>query len=143
MMRRPPIPTRTDPLIPSTSLFRSLTAQSGPLPGAVKDPLAPFAQAILVIRWGTTAVSLVLASTGLQDGDRGLLAACCALVAYTVLRTLRPLRFDDRLTGTLLVLAEVAGTLVAITATGYWSSPLVFSMLTAVAVRSEEHPSEL
>ncbi|HEY9558179.1 MAG TPA: GAF domain-containing sensor histidine kinase [Acidimicrobiales bacterium] len=76
----------------------------------------------------------MLASTGLQNGDRGLLAACCALVAYTVLRTLRPLRFDDRLAGTLLVLAEVAGTLVAITATGYWNSPLVFSMLTAVAV---------
>src|SRR3546814_10057728 len=76
-----------------------LNAQSRPLQVAVKDPLAPFAQAVLVIRWGTTAVSLVLASTGLQNGDRGLLAACCALVAYTVLRTLRPLRFDDRLAG--------------------------------------------
>src|SRR3546814_13029392 len=111
-----------------------LNAQSRPLQVAVKDPLAPFAQAILVIRWGTTAVSLVLASTGLQDGDRGLLAACCALVAYTVLRTLRPLRFDDRLTGTPLVLAEAAGTIVAIPATRSRSSPPVLSLLTAVAV---------
>jgi len=104
-------------------------------PDAVStDTLAPFAQAILVIRWGTTVVSLLLASPELQDGDAVLIVASAALLAYTLFRTVRPLRYTDDLQSLLVVLAEVGATLLALVSTGYWESPLAFSILTAVAV---------
>ena len=112
-----------------------------PIPGASvarpTDTLVTFAQAILVIRWGTTAVSLVLASSDLaSDQEPRLIVASVVLLAYTIFRTVRPLRTGDDLTALLLllVLAEMAITVIALVATGYWASPLAFSMLTAVAV---------
>jgi signal transduction histidine kinase len=98
------------------------------------DTLAPFAQAILVIRWGTTVVSLLLASPDLRDGDQALLIASAAVLGYTLYRTIRPLKYTDDLRSLLVVLGEVAFTLLALVSTGYWQSPLAFSMLTAVAV---------
>jgi signal transduction histidine kinase len=98
------------------------------------DNLAPFTQAILVIRWGTTVVSLLLASPELRDGDGVLIVASSALLAYTLFRTVRPLKYREDVASLLLVLAEVGCTLVALVATGYWASPLAFSILTAVAV---------
>ncbi|MEQ1786616.1 MAG: hypothetical protein ABL966_06155, partial [Acidimicrobiales bacterium] len=47
---------------------------------------------------------------------------------------MRPLRYNEGLTSLLAVLAEVTVTVLAVVATGYWSSPLAFSILTAVAV---------
>src|SRR5690606_16255893 len=96
-------------------------------------PLARFNQAILLIRWGTLAVALALASS--EPGLSGRYLACAlGLAAYTVLRTLRPIRYDEEWRGLASVLAEVAGTTVAVLATGYWESPFVFTLLTAVAV---------
>jgi signal transduction histidine kinase len=79
-------------------------------------------------------VSLVLASPGLQDLDRRLMVTTAALCLYTLFRTFRPLRYGPDTASLLLVLAEVAGTVLALNATGYWTSPLAFSLLTAVAV---------
>ena len=98
------------------------------------DTLAPFSQAILVIRWVTTVVSLLLASPDIRDGDERLIAASTVLLAYSLYRTVRPLRYRDELSSLLVVLAEVTLTVLALVATGYWESPLTFSMLTAVAV---------
>jgi signal transduction histidine kinase len=80
------------------------------------------------------AVSLVLASPQIRDGDVRLIVASTLLLAYTVLRTWRPLRYGEDITSLLLVLGEVAATVLALTGTGYWESPLAFSLLTAVAV---------
>jgi signal transduction histidine kinase len=102
--------------------------------GVGTDTLAPFAQAILVIRWGTTVVSLLLASPDLRDGDQALIIASAAVLGYTLYRTIRPLRYTDDLRSLLVVLGEVGFTLLALVSTGYWQSPLAFSMLTAVAV---------
>ena len=79
-------------------------------------------------------MSLALAAGDLSRGDGTLVAACAVLAGHTAFRTVRPLRYGDQTTGLLLVLAEVAGTVLVIIATGYWESPLVFSILTAVAV---------
>ncbi|MEO7572032.1 MAG: GAF domain-containing sensor histidine kinase [Acidimicrobiales bacterium] len=98
------------------------------------DTLAPFAQAILVIRWGTTAVSVAIASPDMRGGDARTLVGAGALLAYTFYRTVRPLRYGDETAGLLRVLAEVAGTLLLLIATGFWDSPFAFSMLVAVAV---------
>lgn len=103
-------------------------------PSGFSDTLAPFAPAIQVIRWGTTVVSLLLASPDLRDGDERLVVASAALLTYTLYRTVRPLRYRDELRGLVVLLGEVAFTLLLIVSTGYWESPLAFCMLTAVAV---------
>lgn len=76
----------------------------------------------------------MLATPGAQDGDERLIVSSAALLIYTLFRTVRPLRYGEDTTSLLMVLGEVACTVLALTATGYWESPLAFSMLTAVAV---------
>ncbi|MDP1819655.1 MAG: histidine kinase [Acidimicrobiales bacterium] len=98
------------------------------------DSLASFGQAILALRWSTTAICLALASSDIQDGDVATAGATLVVVVYTVLRTIRPIRFRAELAGSLAVVAEAAIAVGAVTTTGYWESPLVFSLLTAVAV---------
>lgn len=77
---------------------------------------------------------MALALAGIQDGDLRLTIATSAIVAVTVFRTVRPLRYGDEVGPLLQLLAEATVTTLAIVATGYWESPLVFSMLTVVAV---------
>lgn len=79
-------------------------------------------------------MSIATASPDIRAGDGRLLACSTALLAYTLYRTIRPLRYGDETSGLLRVLGEVAVTVLALTATGYWDSPLAFSLLTAVAV---------
>lgn len=78
-------------------------------------------------------MALALASTGVPD-DRTLLACTLALLVYTTYRTIRPLHFGDKFRGLLRVLAEVGGTVLIVVATGYWDSPLAFSVVTAVVI---------
>ncbi len=98
------------------------------------NTLKTFAQAVLVIRWGTTAVSLVLASPQIGRTELRVTVAAVLLLLYTIYRTARPLRYGDDTASLLVVLGEVAVTVLALTATGYWASPLAFSAITAVAV---------
>lgn len=104
------------------------------MPDPAPNTLRTFAQAILIIRWGTTAVSLVLAGPDIGDGNVRIITFAALLLGYTGFRTVRPLRYGDDTTSLLLVLGEVAVTVLGLTATGYWDSPFAFSALTAVAV---------
>jgi signal transduction histidine kinase len=93
------------------------------------------------VRWGTVAVGLALAALGDRastdigagSGTTRLLAFAAPLVAYAAFRTVRPLRYvSDELTGLLGVLAEVTLSLAVVVATGYWSSPYVFCLASAI-----------
>ncbi len=79
-------------------------------------------------------VSLLLAAPDVGDGDERLVLAAAGLLIYALYRTVRPLRYGDELRSLLLVLVESAVTVLAVVLTGYWESPLAFSLLTAVAV---------
>jgi signal transduction histidine kinase len=79
-------------------------------------------------------VSLLLATPELRAGDERMVVSCALLFAYALFRTIRPLRYRDELKSLLAVLSEVAFTVLVVVATGYWDSPLAFSLLTAVAV---------
>jgi signal transduction histidine kinase len=70
----------------------------------------------------------------MRDGDVRIIGSAALLLGYTIFRTTRPLRYGDDTVSLLLVLGEVAATVLALTATGYWASPLAFSAITAVAV---------
>jgi signal transduction histidine kinase len=119
---------RTDP-VPDTSGW---TAQ--PLNEQRPDQVAPFRPAILGIRGGTTAVSVALASPAFTDGDLWIVGWCFLIVGYNVFRIVRPVRYVDDTRSLVRVIGEVAFHTIAVAATGYWESPFIFALITAVMV---------
>jgi signal transduction histidine kinase len=77
---------------------------------------------------------LVLASPEIVDGSWQVLAWSLVMLGYTVARTFRPLHYHEDTRSLLGVLAEVSLNVLAVVSTGYWNSPLAFSLLTAVVV---------
>ncbi|MEZ5168697.1 MAG: hypothetical protein R2695_20280 [Acidimicrobiales bacterium] len=108
----------------------------GPGPGMPDrvDRVAAFAPAILAIRWGMTAVSLALSGSGFVSSDWEIVLWCIALVSYTVIRTVSPLRYTGDVRSLAAVIFEIALHVVAVAATDYWQSPFVFSLMTAIIV---------
>ncbi|MBW3615703.1 MAG: GAF domain-containing sensor histidine kinase [Actinobacteria bacterium] len=106
-----------------------------PAPPATTPPLdllANFAPLVTAIRWGTVAIGLALAALDNSEPAR-LLALGAPLVAYAAVRTVRPLRYlTGRLTSLVMVLAEVGLSLGVVVASGFWSSPYVFSVASAI-----------
>ena len=98
------------------------------------DQVATFRPAILGVRGGTTAISVALASPDFTDRHWWIVAWCCAVVAYNVFRIVRPVRYLDDTASLMRVLGEVGFHVFAVAATGYWESPLIFSLITAVMV---------
>jgi signal transduction histidine kinase len=98
------------------------------------DRVATFAPAILALRWGTTVASLALANHDLTNGQFTLTAWAIIIVAYAVFRTIRPLRYLGDVRSLLLVLGEVAMHVTALCMTGYWESPYILTVLTAISV---------
>jgi signal transduction histidine kinase len=99
-----------------------------------RDQVAAFRPAIFGIRVGTTAVSVALSASTVHESSGAVVVWCAALVAYNVFRIFRPLRVYDDTSSLLRVVAEVGVHVLAVVATGYWDSPLVFSLLTAIMV---------
>jgi signal transduction histidine kinase len=98
------------------------------------DQVAPFRPAILGIRGGTTAVSVALAAPAFAAGDLWVVAWCVGIVAYNVFRIVRPVRYVDDTASLVRVLLEVVFHTFAVAATGYWASPFIFALITAVMV---------
>lgn len=98
------------------------------------DQVAAFRPAILGIRGGTTAVSVALASPAFTEGDLWVVGWCFLIVAYNVFRIVRPVRYVDDTRSLVRVIAEVAFHTIAVAATGYWESPFIFALITAVMV---------
>jgi signal transduction histidine kinase len=97
------------------------------------DRIATFSSLITAMRLATIAVSLLLAMSE-GDLDLPLRIWTAVIVAYAVFRAFKPLRFADDLPSLLRFLGEVALHVLAIAFTGGWSSPLVFTLLTPVAL---------
>jgi signal transduction histidine kinase len=102
--------------------------------GGEVDRLAPFASAILAIRWATTMVCLALAYPAFVDGDLQVAVATAVVLAYTGIRTLSPIRYPGDTASLLAVLAEVGLFTILVVITGVWGSPLVVSLVSAVMV---------
>ena len=98
------------------------------------DQVAPFRPAILGIRGGTTAVSVALASPAFTEGDLWVVGWCFLIVGYNVFRIVRPVRYVDDTRSLVRVIGEVAFHTIAVAATGYWDSPFIFALITAVMV---------
>lgn len=101
---------------------------------AQRDQVAAFRPAILAIRGGTTAISAALSAPSFANKEWWIVAWCTAVVAYNVFRIVRPVRYVDDTASIVRVFVEVTFHAVAIAVTGFWESPLVFALLTAVMV---------
>jgi signal transduction histidine kinase len=98
------------------------------------DRVRPFGPALLAIRWGTAMVSVALATQAFAQTEWWVVGWCMVVVLYTAFRTVNPVRYLGNIHSLALVLAEVALHVVAVAATGYWDSPFVFSLASAVIV---------
>ena len=76
----------------------------------------------------------MLAAADITDNNTATAVWCVVIIAYAGLRTIRPLRVNDDLPSAVAVVAEVALHVFAVVSTGYWNSPFVFSLITAVIV---------
>ncbi|MCU1351277.1 MAG: Signal transduction histidine kinase [Acidimicrobiales bacterium] len=99
-----------------------------------RDQVAAFRPAILGIRGGTTAVSVALSSAAFVQRDWWAVGWCIVIVAYNAYRILRPVQYFDDTRSLGRVLTEVTLHVLAVVATGYWRSPFVFALITAVMV---------
>jgi signal transduction histidine kinase len=93
-----------------------------------------FRQPILLIRWVTTTVGFVSATGDVADGDPRAIFWLLVILAYTCFRTIRRIDQNPSLRRLLELTAEAALMGLAVSATGYFDSPFVFSTLTPVAV---------
>lgn len=112
----------------------SVKGSGSTLVDAERDELATFRSAVMGIRGVTTSISVVLAGTEFTSGDLWIVGWCIVVAAYNVLRIVQPVRYtNDRASNARLVV-ELGIHLAAIVATGYWYSPFVFSLITAVMI---------
>jgi len=98
------------------------------------DRVEHFASAILAIRWGMTVVSLALAADAFLNSDTTIVVWAFVVVSYTVIRTISPIRYRGNILSLLQVFAEIALHVAAVAATGFWDSPFVFSLISAIVV---------
>ena len=93
----------------------------------------PFRPPITAVRWAAVAVGLVLAVTREGLAEPRMLVAALVLIGYATLRSIRPITLQDR-TLRISSLIEAGIHLAVVVATGFWDSPFVVSLLTAVVV---------
>ncbi len=98
------------------------------------DRVATFAPAILALRWGTTIASIALATQDNADPLWPIVFWCIVITSYSAIRTLSPIRYSGNVRSLVEVIGEVALHVTALCTTGFWDSPFIFTLLTAIAV---------
>ena len=98
------------------------------------DRVAAFAPAMLAIRWAVTIASVALATQRYQDHPVSIGLWSGLILTYTILRTLRPIRYTGDLRSLVEVLGEVVLNVVCLATTGFWDSPFILMILAAVAL---------
>ncbi len=101
--------------------------------GPGEDRVAIFSSLVTAMRLATVAISLLVAAST-DDLATGTRIWTALVIAYAVFRAFRPVRYSDDLKSLLRVVAEVAFHVLAVIYTGGWDSPLVFTLLTPIAL---------
>ncbi|MGI9594530.1 MAG: GAF domain-containing sensor histidine kinase [Acidimicrobiales bacterium] len=103
-------------------------------PNRTVDQLASFSAAIVNVRWATTAVSLVLASSSILRPDWLAIVATVAVLSNTIYRSIHPLVYTGSPSDQVLLLLEVALFWAAVAATAFWQSPLIIAAASILVV---------
>lgn len=104
------------------------------LPSMGVDRVASFNSLITAMRLATTAISLLLVTSRLGEFGMSVEIWTAIVVSYAIFRAFRPIRYENDVQSLLRVLAEVALHVAAVAMTGYWQSPLIFTLLTAITI---------
>ena len=118
---------------PGRSLARHAAgpgAVDRPGDGTPTDDLFRLVPLVTAIRWATTAVSVILLSTGEPTTGDTVIGA--AVLSYALWRTIRPLDFSGAAGEVAAILVEAAAIVGAVVATGYWESPFAFVLVTVI-----------
>lgn len=116
-----------------------MAATTTPVPAgtgrsATRDQVLAFRPAILAVRGGSTIVSLALAGPSFAHAEWPVMVCCVLIVAYNVFRIIRPVRYIDDVASIVRIIFEVGFHVLIVVPTGYWNSPFVFSLISAVMV---------
>lgn len=110
------------------------------------DRVANFSSLITAMRLATVAISLLLAASTQLNSASTTRVWTAVIVAYAVFRAFRPVAYSDDLRSLLRVMGEVGLHVVAVICTGGWDSPLVFVLLTPIALaglaRDSDSPAD-
>ncbi|MEO6988146.1 MAG: GAF domain-containing protein, partial [Aquihabitans sp.] len=101
---------------------------------AERDQVLAFRPVILAIRGGSTAVSVGLAAPAFASQDWIVIISCALVVAYNVFRIVQPIRYLNDTASIVRVLVEVTLHVSIVVATGFWESPFVFSLISAITI---------
>ena len=96
--------------------------------------VAAFGPAILAVRWAITVASIALATQHFDSKPYSMAVWSALVLSFTVFRTLNPLRYTGDVRSLLEVVGEVVLNVACVIATGFWDSPFILMMLTAVMV---------
>jgi signal transduction histidine kinase len=108
------------------------SAQSRVAPAAIAEHLGPL---LVLLRWSTVGVGVLLLATTRDLSDPGNLVAAAILTLYTAFRTLRPLQIRDaNRAAEIAVFAELALCVVALSISGLWESPFVLVPIPSVMI---------
>ncbi|MCO5317820.1 MAG: histidine kinase [Microthrixaceae bacterium] len=119
-----------DPSVKPTGDFDIVAEQ---MPSGGGDRVAGFSSLITAMRLATVAISLLLAASNNQLSTATRIWTA-VIVGYAVFRAFKPVTYDDDVASLVRVIGEVALHVLAITYTGGWDSPLVFTLLTPIAL---------
>ena len=98
------------------------------------DRVAAFAPAVLAVRWAVTITSIALATQHYEDHPYSAVLWSAVVLSYTVLRTLKPIRYTGNVQSLLEILAGVVLNVVCVATTGYWESPFILMLIVPVTV---------
>jgi signal transduction histidine kinase len=98
------------------------------------DRVAAFGPAILAVRWAVAIASIAMATQHFTEKPALMVVWSTLVLTYTVVRTFQPLRYTGDVRSLLEVIGEVVLNVVCVIATGFWDSPFILVMITAVTV---------
>src|SRR5439155_12840703 len=84
------------------------------------------------LRWGSIAVGVMVGAIRGDFASPHVVLWATVLVARAAWRSFRPLHYHDDVRSMLLIVFDVVLNIAAVTLTGYWDSPFVFCLITAV-----------
>ena len=92
------------------------------------DRLRPYRPLVTMVRWGTVLVGVVLTASDPTPSTAEVVLAIL-LVVHAGVRTVWPARWVGSTRGAIPTLIETAACYLAVAATGWWSSPFVFTVI--------------
>ena len=102
--------------------------------GQPLDRVATFGSVVMAMRLATTAIGILLASQDILAGDVTAIVSTIVVTVYATVRSFRPIRYTGDILSLVAVIAEVALHIAVVDLTDGWSSPFVFSFITAVCI---------